>query len=112
MSLCSTIAALILSQSQTGSSLGGSLGSTATATGGSGGDSLKRSTDPLANSHLRNVELGNIGISNEFEEEDEIEESKSESVSALANVYQFCAISSSFKKQFCTCIHCALTTHS
>ena len=76
---------LFVSQSQAGSSLGGSLGSTATAAGGSAGDSLKQSsTDPLANSHLRNVELGNIGISNEFEEEDEIEESKSESVRALA----------------------------
>ena len=73
-----------LSQSQGGSSLGGSLGSTATATatGGSVGDNFKQSTtDPLANSQLRNVELGNIGISNEFEEEDE---SKSESVRAVA----------------------------
>ena len=74
-----------------GSSLGGSLGSTATATatGGSvGGDSLKQSsTDPLASSHLRNIELGNIGISNEFEEEDEMEESKSESVCTLRNNY-------------------------
>ena len=77
-----------VSQSQAGSSLGGSLGSTATATGGSAGDSLKRSTDPLANSHLRNVELGNIGISNEFEEEDEMEDSKSESVRALALVFK------------------------
>ncbi len=79
---------VFVSQSQGGSSLGGSLGSTttATATGGTaGGNSLKQSTtDPLANSHLRNVDIGNIGISNEFEEEDEMEESKSESVHILA----------------------------
>lgn len=69
-----------MSQSQVGSSLGGSLGSTVTTTG-AGGDSFKQSsTDPLANSHLRNINIGNIGISNEFEEEDEMDESKSESV--------------------------------
>ena len=94
-----------MSQSQAGSSLGGSLGSTATATamatGGSAGDSLKQSsTDPLANSHLRNVELGNIGISNEFEEEDEMEDSKSESVRELALVFKQ---SSSFEKYRSAC---------
>ena len=62
-------------QSQTGSSLGGSLGST-----GGSGDTTRRTADPLGSSHLRNVELGNIGISNQFEEEDSQEETKSESV--------------------------------
>ena len=65
----------VFTQSQTGSSLGGSLGST----GGSRGSQLQ-SPDLLANSHLRDVELGNIGISNEFLEEDDDEESKSDSV--------------------------------
>ena len=62
-------------QSQPGSSLGGSLGST-----GGSGDTTRRTADSLGNTHLRNVELGNIGISNEFEEEDSNEETKSESV--------------------------------
>lgn len=90
-----------------GSSLGGSLGSTAATstaatTTGAGGDSLKQSsTDPLANSHLRNVNIGNIGISNEFEEEDEMNESKSESVCILAPY--------SIKKQLHTCCHKVVT---